>query len=524
MTKSRIALAFAGLLGLAAGAAGYSQVSGHSPSTSLALAGPAFAAASSMGSSQGFRHGFGDVFEASLPSIVQVRVITRQDSSPDKDLLYDFLRKYLPDLKQPRKPGERPGQADPDEDVPLTPSALARGQKEAPKLELPRAGKSNPLSEGMGTAFFIDGEGHLLTNAHVVANAEKITIAFADKRVLSARVVGVDARTDIALLKVEGSSFRPLPIGSPAETRVGDPVLAIGSPFGFEFSASSGILSAKDRVLDQDDNYLPLLQTDAAINPGNSGGPLLNERGQVIGMNNQIYSRSGGSMGIGFAIPIDQALSIAKRLAVSGHIDHGRIGVIVNDLTPELAAAFGLPGKKGAIVVSVEDGSPSQSAGIQPADIVVGFNGAAVSSSDVVRMIAERDPGYAFNLNVIRAGKPITLAVVAGRAPGAQDKPAPAKPAPPKASEPFGLKARPLSPEESSRLGMPFGLVVLSASSSAELAGIQPEDVIISVNNVPMRSSQDLVRAAKSVIPGAPGALLIKRPDGGDLAYLALAP
>ena len=523
MTTSPLALALAGALGIAA-AAGYSHVAGAPPLSTLAVASSPFAASAPRAP----RSGFGDVFESSLPSIVQVRVVARSDRSGPEDQLYDFLRKYIPDLKNPRRPpdpsGDGPDAGDEPADGSSPKAPDPRGSKGKPQPDAPPPG-SGPLSEGMGTGFFIDADGHLLTNAHVVANAEKVTVAFSDKRVLSARVVGVDARTDIALLKVEGSGFKPLPLGNPALSRVGDPVMAIGSPFGFEFSASSGILSAKDRSFEHDDNYLPLLQTDAAINPGNSGGPLLNDRGQAIGMNNQIYSRSGGSMGIGFAIPIDQALAIANRLRSKGFIDHGRIGVIVNDLTPELAAAFGLAGKKGAIVVSVEPGSPSDAAGMRSADIVVGFNGAAVSSSDVVRLIAEREPGYAFNLNIVRAGKPLTLALVAGRGPGEPPSapPAPA-PAPADASAPFGLKVRPLSAQESREMGSPSGLVVLEASRSALLSGILPQDVILTVNNAPMRSRSDFERAAKSVIPGAPGALLIKRPSGGDMAYLALSP
>src|SRR5438874_8578433 len=248
-------------------------------------------------------------------------------------------------------------------------------------------------SRSLGSGFIISTDGYVLTNAHVVEAADEITVKFTDKREFKAKLIGADRRTDIALLKIETTA--PLPavrFGDPAKLKVGEWVVAIGSPFGFENTVTAGIVSAKGRSLPQE-NFVPFIQTDVAINPGNSGGPLFNLRGEVVGINSQIYSRTGGFMGLSFAIPADVALDVQKQLKEKGRVARGRIGVVIQEVTRDLATSFGLERARGALVNSVEKGSPADRAGIEASDIIIGFDGKPENSSDLPRLVGSTRPG-----------------------------------------------------------------------------------------------------------------------------------
>ena len=259
-------------------------------------------------------------------------------------------------------------------------------------------------SQSLGSGFLISEDGYLLTNAHVVDSAEKITVRLTDKREFRAKVIGADRRTDVALLKIEATGLPKITVGDPNKLKVGEWVVAIGSPFGFDSSVTAGIVSAKGRSLPQD-NFVPFIQTDVAINPGNSGGPLFNMNGEVVGINSQIYTRSGGSMGLSFAIPIDVATQVTEQLRTSGKVTRGRIGVTIQELTRELAESFGLSKPVGALISSVEKNGPADKAGIEASDVILKFDGKPVnSSSDLPRMVAATKPGSKVAVDLWRKG------------------------------------------------------------------------------------------------------------------------
>ncbi len=279
-----------------------------------------------------------------------------------------------------------------------------------------------PESRSLGSGFVISADGYILTNAHVVDAADEINVRLTDKREYKAKVIGADKRTDVALIKIEASGLPVVRMGDPAKLKVGEWVVAIGSPFGFENTVTAGIVSAKGRSLPQE-NFVPFIQTDVAINPGNSGGPLFNMRGEVVGVNSQIYSRTGGFMGLSFAIPIDVALDIQKQLREKGRVSRGRIGVVIQEVTKDLAVSFGLDRPRGALVNSVEKGSPADKAGIEATDIITRFDGKAVeSSSDLPRSSASTRPGASAPIEVWRKGAARNLTRHGGRAAGGTNR------------------------------------------------------------------------------------------------------
>src|SRR3989339_979776 len=259
-------------------------------------------------------------------------------------------------------------------------------------------------SQSLGSGFIISADGYIMTNAHVVESADKITVRLTDKREFSAKVIGADKRTDVALLKIEATGLPKVTVGDPDKLKVGEWVVAIGSPFGFDSSVTAGIVSAKGRSLPQE-NFVPFIQTDVAINPGNSGGPLFNMNGEVVGINSQIYTRSGGSMGLSFAIPIDVATQVTEQLRTSGKVTRGRIGVTIQELTRELAESFGLSKPNGALISSVEKNGPADKAGIEASDVILKFDGNPVnSSSDLPRLVAATKPGSKVAVELWRKG------------------------------------------------------------------------------------------------------------------------
>ena len=317
-------------------------------------------------------------------------------------------------------------------------------------------------TRSLGSGFIISADGYILTNAHVVDGADEITVRLNDKREFKAKVIGADKRTDVALIKIQAAGLPVVKLGDPNKLKVGEWVLAIGSPFGFDNTVTAGIVSGKARSLPQE-NLVPFIQTDAAVNPGNSGGPLFNLSGEVVGINSQIYSRTGGYMGLSFAIPIDVALDVQNQLRSTGHVSRGRIGVVIQEVTKELADSFGLPKPQGALVNAVENGGPADKAGVEVSDIIIKFDGKNVaSSSELPRIVGATRPGSKVGMQVWRKGASKDLTVTVAEIP--QDKLASrestrAKPAEAVANR-LGLVLSELSDEQRKELKIAHGVVV----------------------------------------------------------------
>jgi serine protease Do len=361
---------------------------------------------------------------------------------------------------------------------------------------------------GMGSGFIVSADGVILTNAHVVDGAKEVTVKLTDKREFEAKVLGVDPQTDVAVVKIAASNLPVVKLGDPAESKVGEWVLAIGSPFGFENSATAGIISAKGRAL-PDENYVPFIQTDVAVNPGNSGGPLFNMKGEVIGINSQIFSRSGGYQGLSFAVPIDVARKVEEQLVATGSVTRGRIGVTIQGVNQALAESFGLRKPMGALVSSVEKGSPADRAGLEPGDVIVKFNGKEVNDSyELPAQVADMTPGTTARLEIIRKGNPKEIDINVGelRNPKVAARAEASRP-----QDRLGLAVRPLQPDEQHQAGVNGGLLVEEAAGPAARAGIQPGDVILSVNGTPVTSVEQLRSAVDQA--GKHVALLVQREE-----------
>ncbi len=286
-------------------------------------------------------------------------------------------------------------------------------------------------AQGLGSGFIISQDGYILTNAHVVADADEATVGLTSKRQFKAKIVGIDPRTDVALLKIDASGLPFVKIGDPGRLEVGEWVAAIGAPFGLENTVTAGIVSAKGRSLPED-TYVPFIQSDVALNPGNSGGPLFNMRGEVVGINSMIYSQTGGYMGLSFTIPIDLAMDISKQLQASGKVTRGRIGVQAQELNAELAASFGLKEPNGALVAMVEKGGPADQAGIQPGDVILAFNEKPVqNSADLARLVAGTKPGTTATVDIWRKGARQSAKVTVAELPPEPAAHAPGRPRPP---------------------------------------------------------------------------------------------
>jgi serine protease Do len=362
--------------------------------------------------------------------------------------------------------------------------------------------------QGEGSGFIVGSDGIVLTNAHVVQDASEVTVKLTDRREFRAKVLGTDPATDVAVLKIDAKNLPAVHIGNAEAANVGEWVVAIGSPFGFENSVTAGIVSAKGRSL-PGDTYVPFIQTDVAVNPGNSGGPLFNLAGEVIGINSQIYSRSGGYQGLSFAIPIDVALRVKDQIVAHGHATHARLGVNVQTMNQALAESFGLDRANGALVADVTPGSAADKAGLKPGDVVLSFNGRPVrDSAQLAAMVGESNPGDAAKMEIWRKGDKRTLEAKLGTASDESAKQASAGSAEEHAQ--LGLAVRPLTPEERKEADVPGGLVVEGVNGPAAQAGVQPGDIVLQAGGKPVKSVEDLRAAAKS---GKTVALLVQRGD-----------
>ncbi len=376
------------------------------------------------------------------------------------------------------------------------------------RFALPQPRGDVPV-HGMGSGFIVSPDGYILTNAHVVANATDVTVKLSDRREFKARVVGADQRTDVALLKIDARDLPAVKLGDPKAVKPGEWVVAIGSPFGLENTVTAGVVSATGRAL-PDSDYVPFIQTDVAVNPGNSGGPLFNLAGEVIGINSQIFTRSGGYQGISFAIPIDVALDVERQLIAHGRVIRGRLGVTTQEMSQPLADSFGMKSATGALVSSVEKGSPAERAGLESGDVILEVDGHPVEhAGELARRIAETAPGTRANLVVWRHGSTRDLTAVIGEAKNAQV--AAASGAGAEGHGRLGVAVRPLTAAEREQNGGRNGLLVEEASGPAARAGIEAGDVILAVNGQPVTSAAELRRMiGKS---GKTIALLIEHGD-----------
>jgi serine protease Do len=391
-----------------------------------------------------------------------------------------------------------------DEDNPLNEFLRRFGMPNGPGLNVqPRV----VPSRGVGSGFIVSPDGYIVTNAHVVDGAKTVTVKLTDRREFTAKVIGADKRTDIALIKIDAK--KPLPaldLSNPPAARQGEWVIAIGSPFGFENSVSAGVVSGVHRAL-PGGQMTPFIQTDVAVNPGNSGGPLLNAAGQVVGVNSQIYSRSGGYMGLSFAIPADVAANVAQQLKAHGKVNHGRLGIGIQALDQTLAQSFELPDSNGALVGTIESGSPAEKAGFKTGDVIRKIDNTPVTdSTDVTSRVGNMAPGTKTTIEVWREGKPVTLTATIGSYDNAEQVASADSSS--LAHEKLGIAVRPLTADEKQEIGH-GGLVVENVNGPAALAGIQPGDVILSVGSANVTTVEGLKRqvdkAGKSV------ALLIER-------------
>ncbi len=380
------------------------------------------------------------------------------------------------------------------------------GGKNMPNF--PNMPRGDVPMRGQGSGFIVSGDGYILTNAHVVDGAETVNIRLTDRREFRAKVVGIDKTTDVAVLKIDAKSLPFVRLGKSADANVGEWVVAIGSPFGFENTVTAGIVSAKSRSL-PDANYTPFIQTDVAVNPGNSGGPLFNLAGEVIGINSQIYSRSGGFQGISFAIPIEVALNVKDQLVKTGKVTRGRLGVTVQEVNATLAESFNLDRPRGALVSAIDPGSPAEKAGLQVGDIILKFGGSVIErSSDLPMLVADTAPGKSSSIEVWRKGstKAMNVATYEGKAKGDGDEVASNDKA---SGGRLGLAVRPLTPQERKENRGRTGLLVEDVSGAAQRAGIQEGDLVLAFNGSPVKSVEELrehvAKAGKRV------ALLIQR-------------
>ncbi|WP_260986373.1 DegQ family serine endoprotease [Bordetella genomosp. 13] len=389
------------------------------------------------------------------------------------------------------------------------------GRRQPPtQPQQPSQPEERTVPRGVGSGFFISDDGYVLTNTHVISEATDIYVTLTDGREFKAKVIGSDERTDVALIKIDGKDFTPMPIGNPKQLKKGQWVLAIGSPFGLDSTVTSGIVSAIGRDTGE---YLPFIQTDVAVNPGNSGGPLINLQGEVIGINSQIISRSGGFMGISLAIPIDEAMRVVEQLRATGKVTRGRIGVQIGEVVKDVADAIGLPKAEGALVSSVEPGGPAEDSGVQPGDVITSFNGEAIKRwSDLPRIVGETKPGTTAPMEVWRKGRTVKLNVKVGEIPSEKTAAKGAAETPPKAPSAdnvLGVGVADVPADMQRKLRIKGGVLVKVAKAPAATAGLQENDVILAVNDSDVTDAAQFGKLVAKLDKGKAVGLLVRRGD-----------
>jgi len=449
---------------------------------------------------------FSAIVEKAEPAVVNIRttatVPVRGPGFSGGQDPYDLFRFFFgPDFQPPGMPGQRP------------PRERQPRQAQPEERTVPR---------GVGSGFFISEDGYVLTNNHVVDDATDIFVTLTDGRELKAKVIGTDERTDVALLKVDAKGMPTLPIGDDKKIKKGQWVLAIGSPFGLDSTVTAGIVSAINR---DTGDYLPFIQTDVAVNPGNSGGPLLNLAGEVIGINSQIVSRSGGFMGISLAIPIDEVMRVVAELRTSGKVTRGRIGVQIGEVTNDVATAIGLPRAEGALVSSIEADSPAERAGLQSGDVITRFNDRPIARwSDLPRIVGDTKPGVTAPMVVWRRGKNVTLNVKVEEIPtaksAASEKSDPK--AEPTASTALGLTVVEVPAETQRKMKIKGGALVRQAEGVGARAGLSEGDIVLAVNDTDITGPEQFVDVVNKADKGKLMGLLVRR--GNQTQWVAVQP
>jgi serine protease Do len=438
---------------------------------------------------------FTDLVDQVGPAVVNIRTVEkvaqRGGNGEMDEEMQEFFRRFFgqPLPGQPGQPRQTPRPQEPQEE-------------------------SRP--RGVGSGFILSPDGFVMTNAHVVDGASEVLVTLPDKREFKAKIIGADKRTDVAVVKIDATGLPSLKMGDVSKLRVGEWVMAIGSPFGLENTVTAGIVSAKQR---DTGDYLPFIQTDVAINPGNSGGPLINMRGEVVGINSQIYSRSGGFMGISFSIPIDEAIRVSEQLRTSGRVSRGRIGVSIDQVTKDVAESIGLGKAQGALVRSVEAGSPGEKAGIEAGDIITRFDGKAIEKpSDLPRLVGNTKPGTKSTLTVFRRGSSRDLTVTVAeiepdkpaRTAAEREEPTP-KPSTSAAAKLLGLAVSDLTEAEKKEIKLRGGVKIEAATDNAARAGLKEGDVILAVGNIEVANIKEFEAAVGKADKSKPVSVLFRR-------------
>ncbi len=444
---------------------------------------------------------FTELAEKASPAVVNIRTtekVSVNQSGPGDEEMQEFFRRFF------------------GGPVPQLPNQVPKKRRPSPQ------GNEEEVPRGIGSGFIISQDGYVLTNAHVVDGADEVYVNLTDKREFKAKVIGLDKRTDVAVVKIEATKLPWLPIGDSDKIKAGQWVIAIGSPFGLDNSVSAGIVSSKARDTGE---FLPLIQTDAAVNPGNSGGPLLNMNGEVIGINSQIVSRSGGYMGISFAVPIDEAMAVVEQLRASGKVSRSRIGVRLSEVPKDVAESFGLAKGQGAFISLVEPGSPAEKAGMVAGDIVLEFNGQPVTKwNELSRLVGNTKPGTKSTLTVWNKGKTHTVSLVTAE----MDQDNKAGKANEKSPEPeknlLGLSVTDLTDDQKRELKVAGGVLVDNVDGSAARAGLQPGDLITQLNNNEIRDAKQFYALSAKLDPKKIAVVLVRRGDSSQFVPLRPTP
>lgn len=434
---------------------------------------------------------FTELAEKQSPIVVNISSIQKNransmQGSPEDEQMQEFFKRF----GIPVPPG--------------MPPQNGRGQQPMPDKQV----------YATGSGFIVASDGYILTNAHVVKDADEVMVKLNDKREFKAKVIGIDLRTDVAVLKINANNLPKVSIGNPDTIKVGEWVAAIGAPFGLENTITVGIVSAKGRALPQE-NFVPFIQTDVAINPGNSGGPLFNLKGEVIGINSQIYSRTGGYMGLSFAIPINVAIDVMNQLKTNGKVIRGWLGIAIQEVTKELSESFGMKNTNGALVAGIEKGAPAEKGGLLPGDVITKFDGKLIeSSSDLPKAVGNTKPGKTAVAEVFRKGSVKTLNLTVGEMPSDQVEVIASNKQPEKAEvNRMGLVLKEAPPQQRKKMNGKKGLLVVDAQGSAAAAGIRRGDIILALNNSEVESAEAFAKEVASIPNGKTVAVLVLRND-----------